>query len=294
MSSKLSSLILSKKRNIIYRSRQFLSRASNDDNNVPAISNMKTAGIIVIGDEILKGEVHDTNSHHAMKIFHKLGIKVEKVSIIGDVKNEISQEVKLFSKTYDYVLTTGGIGPTHDDVTFGAIANAFNVKLHPNPELVKICSRFYKTDDVNAPGMKIAFIPETAKLTFGKEAARGDNYPNVSIKNVYIFPGIPQLFKKSLDRLANDLFQSKSKFYCHKIYLNITEQFVVQALDKLVSKYPQVTFGSYPNLNNDKYKVKLTIESTSKTMTQKAASELLQSFAKHEIVETELTHSKLN
>lgn len=210
---------------------------------------------------------------------------------------------------------------------FIAIANAFNVKLHPNPELVKICSRFYKTDDVNAPGMKIAFvsillfllywiinviqIPETAKLTFGKEAARGDNYPNVSIKNVYIFPGIPQLFKKSLDRLANDLFQSKSKFYCHKIYLNITEQFVVQALDKLVSKYPQVTFGSYPNLNklslslllflvsdflifSDKYKVKLTIESTSKTMTQKAASELLQSFAKHEIVETELTHSKLN
>ncbi|XP_030747805.1 FAD synthase-like isoform X2 [Sitophilus oryzae] len=121
-------------------------------------STIKTAGVLVIGDEILKGEVPDTNSTLIAQELHNFGLKLKKITVVADDINDISEEVRYFSKKYDYVLTTGGIGPTHDDVTYEAVALAFDVPLVLHSDLEKICSKFFKTVDPMSPGMKQAYF----------------------------------------------------------------------------------------------------------------------------------------
>lgn len=244
-------------------------------------SKNKTAGILVIGDEILKGDIVDTNSHYVAKKLHDLGIKVAKISVIGDNVDEICNEVKTFSDNFDYVITSGGIGPTHDDVTFEAIGKAFKEPLYPNPTLVDICAKFYKTRDLTAPGMKLAFIPKSAKLTFD---ASKMNYPNISVKNVYVFPGIPELFVKSVDALANVLFKSDCKFHTKVLYFNVTENILMNTMDVIVKTFPEVSVGSYPELFNTKYKVKVCIESTEKNTMEAAYSMFLNLIPREFIV----------
>ncbi|KAJ8955226.1 hypothetical protein NQ318_000252 [Aromia moschata] len=235
-----------------------------------------TAGIIVIGDEILKGEVADTNSTFLAVELHLMGLKLEKISVIGDDVKAVCGEVRHFAGIYDYVLTSGGIGPTHDDITYEAVALAFNQPLVLDPLLKEICMKFYNTTDVKYPGMKLAYIPKTSKLTFSDGAAGLKMaYPNVSIKNVYMFPGIPELLVKSFSNLKGVLFKSDKKFYTKSIYFNITEDKIVAALEKLVKEYPNVQFGSYPKLLHRVYKVKVTIESCCEESTDEAYNKLM-------------------
>lgn len=119
----------------------------------------KSAGLIVIGDEILKGQVQDTNTHFLTKNLHQKGIRVSRVSVLPDDIEEIVSEVKTFTKNYDYVLTSGGIGATHDDVTFEAVARAFDCKCDFHPELVDLCKAWFKKTELSEPCFKLAFIP---------------------------------------------------------------------------------------------------------------------------------------
>ncbi|CAH1992494.1 unnamed protein product [Acanthoscelides obtectus] len=246
-----------------------------------------TAGIIVIGDEILKGQVVDTNSSYLALELHKLGLQLKKISVIGDNVKEICDEVRCYSDSYDYVLTTGGIGPTHDDVTYEGVALAFNAPLVLDPELRDICMNFYKTNDVNAPGMKLAKIPKSAKLTFKTLEGVRMVYPNVSIKNVYIFPGIPQLLRKSFGSLKTVLFKSNRKFYTKAVYLTATEESISKLLGELAEDYPDVQFGSYPTLQDIKYKVKVTIESHDEKSTEQAHNKLKELMPEEYIVHME-------
>uniref|UniRef100_A0A1Y1LJX0 MoaB/Mog domain-containing protein n=1 Tax=Photinus pyralis TaxID=7054 RepID=A0A1Y1LJX0_PHOPY len=141
-------------------------------------SAVKTVGLLVIGDEILKGQVVDSNSHYITKRLHQLGLKVEKITVTGDNKDEISEEVKNFSLRYDYVITTGGIGPTHDDVTFESVAEAFNEPVILHPELVKICAQFYGTTDPESPGMKLARVCSAFSCIQWTTCFRYPNRPN--------------------------------------------------------------------------------------------------------------------
>ncbi|KAF5286719.1 hypothetical protein FQR65_LT12472 [Abscondita terminalis] len=250
------------------------------------MSKIKTAGIIIIGDEILKGQVVDTNSKYMTVKLHKLGIRCKKISVVGDVVDEISEEVKTFSNLYDYVITTGGIGPTHDDVTFEGVAKAFGEPIILHPELVKLCVDFYKTEDVNSPGMKLARVPQSAVLNYvDDEVSNRKSYPNVSVKNVYIFPGIPQLFERSFDSLASVLFKSSNKFYTRVVYFNVTEDKIAKALMVIAQEYPNVLVGSYPELFNKSYQVKITIESTEEKLTKEAYFKLLQIVPRDSIVD---------
>ncbi|CAG2216346.1 FLAD1 [Mytilus edulis] len=119
-------------------------------------NNECSAGIIVIGDEILKGQTEDTNSHFICKHLFSLGVKVKKISVIGDDLDTIAREVSLFSKSFTHVITTGGIGPTHDDKTFEGIAKAFDDVLEPNPVLVELCKEYFGPASLDSPKMKLA------------------------------------------------------------------------------------------------------------------------------------------
>lgn len=223
-----------------------------------------SAGIIVIGDEILKGQTADTNSHFICKHLFSLGVKVKKVSVIGDNLQTIAKEVSEFSRQYTHVITTGGIGPTHDDVTFEGVAEAFGDKVAPNPDIVKLCTEYFGSVDKSSPKMKLAMVPSTARLVYGvnKRTGQKNKFPIVVMENVYVFPGVPSLLERAFVTLE-DLFKNpEGKCYTEEIYVGQDEVTIAPVLNAFDDKYRRhISLGSYPDFKNSFYKVKLVLES---------------------------------
>ncbi|KAK7070574.1 FAD1 flavin adenine dinucleotide synthetase [Halocaridina rubra] len=236
------------------------------ENSVNTSGGVPTAGIIIIGDEILKGQTQDTNSHYLTKQLHSLGVRVKRISVIPDDLETIANEVKQFSGEYSFVLTSGGIGPTHDDITFEAVAAAFGEKVHPHPLLVGFIKAYFKTDDLTSPAMKMAHIPESAELHFGEDKERGikSRYPIISVQNVTIFPGVPHLLERAFSLLGKKLYHRPGTGFSNGVvYITADEVSIASTLNVTVSKFPSVAFGSYPKLFHSYYKTKITMESLS-------------------------------
>ncbi|CAC5369774.1 FLAD1 [Mytilus coruscus] len=250
-------------------------------------NNECSAGIIVIGDEILKGQTEDTNSHFICKHLFSLGVKVKKISVIGDDLDTIAREVSLFSKSFTHVITTGGIGPTHDDKTFEGIAKAFDDVLEPNPVLVELCKEYFGPAALDSPKMKLAMVPKSATTVYGyhPETGQKNKFPLVTIKNVYIFPGVPQLLERSFVTLEH-LFKNPSKdFYTREIYVDKDEVSIADILNSVDSKHNStVILGSYPDFINSYYKVKLVLESETKKDLDDACKTLTESLPKGAVI----------
>ena len=252
-----------------------------------------TAGIIIIGDEILKGHTKDTNSYFLLKKLWSLGIKVGKVSVISDCVDEIAREVRKFSSQFSVVITTGGIGPTHDDVTMQGIAKAFDEDVVLNEELVRLISGVYDLSEhqINSSHLKMARVPSSVKVSFGKDSSgKPSNFPLISAHNVYIFPGVPQFLEKEFGVLENLLLTSNSKkrFFLRKIYLSADETAIASILDEVDGKFKGIVhLGSYPNVCNQEFKVKLTVESDNVNGLEEAWHYLLARLPEDLIVKTE-------
>ena len=255
-----------------------------------------TAGIIIIGDEILKGHTKDTNSHFLLKKLWSLGIKVGKVSVISDDVDEIADEVRIFSSLFSFVITTGGIGPTHDDVTMAGIAKALKQDLVVNEELLKLISGEFDVDSqhkikLNSSHHKMARVPSALKLCYGKDRwGKPSKFPLISVNNVYIFPGVPQFLEQEFGVLENHLLTSnpKKRFFLRKIYLSAEETSIASILNEIDEKYKgRVHLGSYPDFCNKDFKVKLTVESDNLSLLQEAWHCLLERLPKSIVVKTE-------
>ncbi|XP_011879198.1 PREDICTED: FAD synthase-like [Vollenhovia emeryi] len=231
-----------------------------------------TAGIIVIGDEILKAQVKDTNSCYICNLLYKCGIKVRKISVIGDNVEEISKEIKDASKKYTYVITSGGIGPTHDDVTYEGLAKAFNDKLHYHPKLVDILKCHVGINDASSPIYKIAQIPQKASLKFGLHTneRKPNIFPYITLENVYVFPGSPVFLKKSFQNLYEELLSTNKRFVKDEMFINTREDLFANALSTVAKEFPNVSFGSYPVSNCRYFKAFVTIESDNENDTKRA------------------------
>ena len=249
-----------------------------------------SAGIIIIGDEILKGHTKDTNSHYLFKKLWSLGVKVGKVSVISDDVDEIAHEVRKFSSRYSVVITTGGIGPTHDDVTMQGIAKAFGEDLVLNDELVELISNSYQ-HEINSSHLKMARVPSSVKLAFGKDpSGKPSCFPLISVHNVYVFPGVPKFLEKSFGLLEDILLISnrEKRFLLRKIYLSVDETEIASILDEVCEKFKGIVhLGSYPDFCDQNFKVKLTVESASSKDLQEAWDCLLGKLPKDYVVKTE-------
>ena len=214
----------------------------------------KTAGIIIIGNEVLSGKTHDTNSHFLCVELRRLGVEVQKISTIQDEIDLIGEEVAYFSKRFDFVFTTGGIGPTHDDVTIEGIARGFSVPVVRHPE-IENRMRQRLGGDVNEARLRMANVPEGAVLL----ATEALFAPVINIHNVYIFPGIPRILQERFDAIK-ERFRG-APYFLKNVFVRYGEGVIASALNDLLAKFPHLLLGSYPVLDLPDYKVKVTLES---------------------------------
>ena len=156
----------------------------------------KTAGIILVGNEILSGKIADANAAYLCRELRSLGVDVRRIAVIPDEIQLIAQEVAAFSRAHDVVFTSGGVGPTHDDVTIEGVALAMGAKVVRHPTLVGLLERHFK-DRLNESHLKMAEIPEGAELV-GGETIR---FPTVLMGNVYVLPGVPEIFRQKFDAI---------------------------------------------------------------------------------------------
>lgn len=201
------------------------------------------AAILIIGNEILSGRTLDTNTQTIAISLAEVGIVVHETRTIPDIKEIIIDSVLYLHKNYDYVFTTGGIGPTHDDVTSLAISEAFGVPYVRNESIYKVLQEFYTSrgEQMNKAREKMAFIPEDSTL-IDNDMCR---VPGFSIKNVYCLAGVPEIMESMLRRVIPSLKHGiVIKSLSHTIM--VAESKIAEAFEVLQNKYPSVDMGSYP------------------------------------------------
>lgn len=201
----------------------------------------KTAGIIIIGDEILSGRTKDTNANYIAKKLINNGIDLKEISVIKDESKTIQKTVLKFHKLYSYVFTTGGIGPTHDDITSETISKAFKVKYNIHKEAFKILEKYYSKGEFNDARKKMAMLPVNSKLIYNPLTAA----PGFIIKNIYVLPGVPNIMKVMFDILLKDLKTRRAKSLS-TIKTNLFESKIAKKLSNIQKKHKDCSIGSYP------------------------------------------------
>ncbi len=206
--------------------------------------NSFTAGIIVIGDEILSGRTKDSNSSFIAQKLIKEGIKLEEIIVIKDDKKTIIDNIINYSEKYSYVFTTGGIGPTHDDITSESISEAFNLDYVINKEAFKILDNYYPKGEFNESRQKMAKMPDGSELILNPMTAA----PGFKIRNVYVLPGVPEIMEIMFLELVKKLKKGKPKLVI-TINTNLYESKIAFFLKEIQNKYKNSSIGSYPYFN---------------------------------------------
>ncbi len=220
-----------------------------------------TAAILIIGNEILSGRTTDKNVAFISKWLNdNCGINVEEVRIIPDIQKKIVNNVLELSKNFNYVFTTGGIGPTHDDITAKSISVAFNRKYKFHKEAFKILEKYYGKNNFNEGRQKMAKMPDGSKLILNPSSAA----PGFLTKNVFSLPGVPSILNSMIDNCKKFL-KKGSKIMSKTINLFTVESNISKELELIQKKYRKdVDVGSYPFFRLGKIGVSIVMRSTSK------------------------------
>ena len=213
--------------------------------------------IIIIGNEILSGRTQDVNVIFLSKWLNDLGVKVEEVRVIADEQEAIVNCIKEVRRKFEYVFTTGGIGPTHDDITSRSIAKAFGVPYGYHNEAYAILEKYYKPGEFNDGRKKMAMIPDEASLIYNPSSGA----PGFIIGNVYCLPGVPSILKAMVDGLKNRIAGGK-KILSKTISVSTVESEIAKSLEDVQNKFLQVEIGSYPFFRLGKIGVSIVIRST--------------------------------
>ncbi|MDX2083391.1 MAG: molybdopterin-binding protein [Rickettsiales bacterium] len=200
-----------------------------------------TAAFIMIGDEILSGRTQDKNLNFLAVNLTEIGINLREVRVVADIESEIIFAVNEVRKKFDYVFTSGGIGPTHDDITSLAIAKAFDDELIQNAEATKILEKYYGKENLNVARLKMALVPSKSKLLDNPVSSA----PGFRIENVFVMAGVPKIFQAMFVAASKELIGGK-KIKSREIKISLFESLIAADLENLQKKYPQVTMGSYP------------------------------------------------
>ena len=229
------------------------------------------AALIIIGNEILSGRTKDKNLAYLAEWLNEIGIQLNEVRVIRDDEKEIIDCVNLLRKKYDYVFTTGGIGPTHDDITTESIAKAFNVELETNPEALKILQSYYKEGELNEARLKMTLLPKGAELVENPVTKA----PGFKMENVFVMAGIPSIMQGMLEG-AKAFLKVGNKMTSKSIDVFMPESYVAEELSKMQDNYPEVEIGSYPFNKEGQFGTSLVMRSANLDTLERCASDVAE------------------
>jgi len=215
------------------------------------------AAIIIIGNEILSGRTQDVNVVAISNWLNELGVRLEEVRVIPDIEDLIVETINDVRKKFNYVFTTGGIGPTHDDITSRSIAKAFNLSYGYHKEAYEILKQYYGKSEFNEGRKKMAMLPDKALLILNPSSGA----PGFIVDNVYCLPGVPSILKSMLGGL-NDKIKGGKKILSKTISLRTVESKIAESLEEIQNKFKGIEIGSYPFFRQGRVGVSIVIRST--------------------------------
>lgn len=228
-----------------------------------------TACLVIIGNEILSGRTQDVNLNHLALRLNEWGVRLREARVIPDVEDTIIDTINKCRARYDYVFTTGGIGPTHDDITSASVAKAFAVALVKDPEAMRILSASYPAGEFTPARQKMAEVPEGAVLIENTVSAA----PGYQIGNVFVLAGVPSIMRAMLDTLKNRLVGG-APVLSRTVRAALPESRVADGLGEIQGRYPQLDIGSYPFFAGGRYGTSLVLRGTNSAELDTAADEI--------------------
>jgi len=226
-----------------------------------------TAAVLVIGDEILSGRTQDTNTNYIAKVLGTLGIDLKEARVVPDVEDEIVAALNALRARYTYVFTTGGIGPTHDDITADAVAKAFGVGIDYHPEaMAMLAARFSNPADFNDMRKRMARIPLTAALVRNKASVA----PGFHIGNVYVMAGVPMIMRAMMEDIAPELKRG-AIVHSRTVAARIGEGKIAAGLMAIQKDFPELAIGSYPFYSEAGFGVQLVARGRDEAKVEQAA-----------------------
>ena len=229
------------------------------------------AAILIIGNEILSGRTQDTNTSTLATWLNSIGVKVGEVRVIPDVEKIIVDVLNLLRSEYNYVFTTGGIGPTHDDITAESVSKAFGIKYEIHKEAYKILEAYYKPGEFNEGRQKMVWMPENANLILNPTSGA----PGFSVDNVFCLPGVPSILKSMLGGLKNEIVGGKP-ILSLTVSLKTVESEIADSLTKVQNNNQDVEIGSYPFFHAGKLGVSIVIRSEDQSKIDECSTQVLQ------------------
>lgn len=233
------------------------------------MSTTVTAAILIIGNEILSGRTKDANLNYLATELTAIGVRLTEARVVADVPDAIIKAVNELRATYDHVFTTGGIGPTHDDITAECIARAFGVKLIKDPRAVRLLTNHYGEANLTEARLRMAHVPEGATLIDNPVSVA----PGFQIGNVYVLAGVPAICRAMFDGLKGRL-KTGDKVLSVTISGHVGEGVIAKGLGELQERYPILEIGSYPFFRQGRFGASFVLRGTDPVALKPAAEEL--------------------
>ena len=237
------------------------------------------AAILIIGNEILSGRTQDTNTSTLAKWLNSIGVQITEVRIIRDIEKEIINTLNFLRTNNDYVFTTGGIGPTHDDITAESVAKAFGVSYEVHNEAYKILEAYYKPGEFNEGRQKMAWMPTNANLIYNPTSGA----PGFNVENVFCLPGVPSILKSMLGDISHKLVGGEP-ILSQTINLRTVESEIAKSLSMVQNNNKDVDIGSYPFFRAGKLGVAIVLRSSIQSQIDKCNLEIIK-FVKEKNIE---------
>ncbi len=220
------------------------------------MTKITTACLIIIGNEILSGRTQDKNLAWLSQRLNEVGVRMVHMRVIPDVEHIIVETINAVRTQYDYIFTTGGIGPTHDDITSACIAKVFGVKFGRNAEAEARLRVYYKPEDLNAARLRMADLPEGAELIDNPVSTA----PGFRLGNVYVLAGVPRIMQAMMDGIIHT-FKGGLPILSETLSFWLPEGVIAEGVTAIQAKYPEVEIGSYPMIKDERLATSLVLRS---------------------------------
>ncbi len=237
------------------------------------------AAILIIGNEILSGRTQDTNTSTLATWLNSIGVKVNEVRVIPDIEKRIIDTLNVLRKENNYVFTTGGIGPTHDDITAESVSKAFGLQYEVHKEAFNILDAYYKKGEFNEGRQKMVWMPKNAELIYNPTSGA----PGFSVENVFCLPGVPSILKSMLGSLKNKIMGGEP-ILSQTVSLKTVESEIANSLKKVQNQNKDVEIGSYPFFHAGKLGVSIVLRSENQSKIDVCNEQILE-FIKEKKIE---------